>query len=167
MSNSQKQELKLKENIILKVQSKIDVLNYLKYGLKIHPVSKFKNELIELELLEDDGFEGNHIEFIVRLVIKEFSLYGLDTENIRKSARGNFSQRGQYTLAKKVMHILIRNNLNLTFAKIAKYFNRTRQVIYYSLEEYDKALKSSTKKYNRMVQMVEKLNPKIKTYINK
>jgi hypothetical protein len=72
------------------------------------------------------------VNFIIESIINEFK-----SDNITKRDLFFRSKRGEVALARKMCIVLMRQYLSeLSDTQLGKYFGRTRQVIFYTMEEF-------------------------------
>ncbi len=154
------------EFITQKLRQKIKYMNYIIQGVEIFGVKKFNSELHELGVFKiekefsdktNDAFNNKSVDFILDLVINEFS-------NSISIKRQDFfmiqTGRSRHIKAKAMAIVLIKKHTSLSIIKLGEFFNTTRQTVYNSIQVYDRMLKS--KKDNRsFFEMYDRINKQI------
>lgn len=132
----------------------IDIYNTVRrYGVK-NIVGKLK----ELEQKDTDTDHSEAINLIVNLVCKEYDVWRKD---LLSKKRGN-----SLSEAKKMVVVLVAENVPISYREIAWYFNRHNRSVYRVLEEYQNMSKDI--KWQRdFLEKKEQLTTLIKTRLNK
>ncbi len=156
----------LKQSIIL------DFVKVVERGVRRHGVdpitsaienldtqSYFKSESVKIKS-KNNGEIANYICDIVVLDFNEDNLKIEKDELFRKK-----SKRGDVTLARKLSMILIKEFLDIPDKKIAKFFGRTRQVVFYTFKEF-KQMDFKNRVELKFLKRYNKLNKVIADFIN-
>ncbi len=155
----------LKKSIIL------DFVKVIERGVRRHGVdpitsaienldtqSYFQSESVKIKS-QNIGEIANYICDVVILDFKEDNLKVEKDELFRKK-----SKRGDVTLARKLSMILIKEFLDISDKKIAKFFGRTRQVVFYTFKEY-KEMDIKNRVELKFLKRYNKLNKIISEFI--
>lgn len=106
-----------------------EFLTIIQKGIKKHGLEKIVLTIQSIELEQTNVFYNELCTYIINLVCKEF--------DVTKMQLKNFSERGRVTTARKISIILINKHLEITHKEIARIFNRVRQVVYHTIENFN------------------------------
>ncbi|MEK6881195.1 MAG: hypothetical protein AABY22_16360 [Nanoarchaeota archaeon] len=139
------------EFILKKIQHRIKYLQYIANGVQFYGIKKLEKELKELDLFkkleseplmegEENVYLKKHtkelIELIIQICLKQYEKHRVTRKDIFE-----MKIRGRVTELKKIIILLILDNVKISDVALGKYFSRDRQVIYSIINEYRKKLK--------------------------
>ncbi len=166
-----KHEKQIANQVSEKIAERIKLLKFIENGIEIYGVDKFNKEIKQLGLLkqleceplqEKDRaslFKESDREYIKRIIgicEKEFSTSNdkitFDDVVVKNSRRGATTE-----LRRMLVYAAIKNT-SITPTKMAKYINRTRQVVHLLLQESEILIKKpSLVKSKKFIQIYNKL----------
>lgn len=157
----------LKKSII------IDFVSGIQRGLRRHGVepvlsaienldtqSYFQSESIKIKSRNI----GEIANYICDVVVSDFKEDGVKIE--KSELFSKTSKRGEVTLARKLSMILIKEFLEISDKKIAKFFGRARQVVFYAFKEF-KNMDVKNRVDLKFLKRYNKLSKFISEFINR
>jgi hypothetical protein len=139
----------------------IDFFRVIERGVRHHGVEKITSVLKNLDI--QSYLQVNNLDVIVKYVCECVAKdYKKD-----KVKEGDFflkKKRGEITSARKMAIILIKESTNISDTKLARYFGRSRQIIFYTLQEF-KDLNPTNKHDVLFLNRYDKLSRKIALFI--
>jgi hypothetical protein len=166
---AKKETRRLKSNdelICLELERRIKNLHYIINGIRFYGIKKMQPELLKLKIekplrikiigIDEDVEEVNKIanskiNFIKKIVLKEYKKYNFDLFDIF-----NVQKRGKCTEAKKIIVMLILKHTDISVVSLAKYFSRSRSVIYQIKDEYEIMIKDKDCSFTKSFKKLDK-----------
>ena len=171
-TDSKKKHSKLTKNEIgdeqlsnyseLKKSYIIDFFKTIDKSLRNHGHDKVIAVLSNLDIQSD--LKTKNLELIVEHIC-ECVTEDYKKERVKKQDLFVKSKRGDVTSARKMAIILIKQFIDVSDNKIGKYFGRSRQVVFYTMQEF-KDLNTKNKQDVEFLNRHDKLSKKISNYIN-
>ena len=139
----------------------IDFLRVIERGIRHHGVEKITSTLKTLDI--QSYLQVNNLDVIVKYICESVANEYKDN-SVKESDLFHRKKRGDITSARKMAIILIKEFTSLSDTKLAGYFGRSRQIIFYTTQEF-KELNATNKIDVLFLNRYDKLSRKIASFI--
>lgn len=126
--------------------------------IRKHGIKKLLTHIRRIEMEDEQDYFTNITEFILVQVVKEF--------NIKRERLFDMKERGAVTQARKTAIILMKIHLNISDSKIGHYFQRVRQVVWNTWNEY-KQMQEGDWLDEKFLTPLRKINEKVEDHKKK
>lgn len=158
-------EMNKRRKIVDDSERSIDIADYLKASesaIRKHGINKVTSLLNNMDIQSEIQLLNKQslVDFICDCIVNEFK-----SDQVTKKDLFCKNKRGEVTLARKMTIVLIKQFLSeLTDTQIGKFFGRTRQVIFYTMEEF-KDMNPKNKQHAYFLTKHSSISKKIELFI--
>jgi len=139
----------------------IDFFRVIERGVRHHGVEKITSALKNLDI--QSYLQVNNLDVIVKYIC-ECVAKDYKKNNVKEVDLFHRKKRGEITSARKMAIILIKEFTNISDTKLARYFGRSRQIIFYTSQEF-KDLDPKNKHDVLFLNRYDKLSRKIALFM--
>jgi len=148
-------------NVDIKKNHVIEFIRVIERGVHFHGVEKITSVLKNLDI--QNYLQVNNLDVTVKYIC-ECVARDYKKDKVKEEDFFNKKKRGEITSARKMAIILIKEFTNISDTKLAMYFGRSRQIIFYALQEF-KDLNASNKHDILFLNRYDKLSSNIASFI--
>jgi len=139
----------------------IDFFRIIERGVRHHGLEKITSVLQNLDV--QSYLQVNNLDVIVKYIC-ECVAKDYKKDKVKEGDFFNKKKRGEITSARKMAIILIKEFTNISDTKLARYFGRSRQIIFYTVQEF-KDLNPNNKHDVLFLNRYDKLSRRIALFI--